>query len=204
MFAVIEGADFSGKSTLVERLASALMKQGRRVRVLRCPGHDSAAGRLIHAIFDGKETLDPAAMLWLFAAEAKDLDQRIRQAIADGTWVICDRHAMISARVYQAEVHGRDVVEAVLRAADLTIPDRVYVLDVPVSVTLERQAARSAINTLYESRDQDRLEALRGAYRSLLSNTLVGCRPGVGVLLDGVAPLADNVRVILHDLGAET
>jgi dTMP kinase len=204
MFVVIEGVDFAGKTALAERLAGTLVEKGKRVRLIRSPGYDSAAGRLIHAIFDGKETFDPAAMLWLFVAEAKDLDGYIRQARDDGTWVICDRHTLISGRVYQSKVHDRDKVETVLRAAGLLAPDRIYVLDVPVSIAAERQAARGVINALYETRDQERLEALRDAYRTLVSNNLAGCRPGVGVLLDGEAPLADNVRVILCDLGVGT
>jgi thymidylate kinase len=111
---------------------------------------------------------------------------------------------LISGRIYQSKVHDRDKVETVLQVAGLLAPDRIYVLDVPASVALDRQAARGVINAFYETRDHERLEALRGAYRTLVSNRLAGCRPGVSVLLDGTALLADNVRVILSDLGVGT
>jgi dTMP kinase len=200
MYVIFEGIDGSGKSTLAKRFADELGKRHHRTWLTAFPGHVSAAGRLIRAIFEGKETFDPGAMMWLFVAEGKDLDPQIRKRLNDGDWVVCDRHTMVSGLIYQGEVHGRSNVEVVTRPAHFTPPDRIYILDVPAEVALARRDSRGeARNTLYEPEKIDRLESMRAAYLALAKD-----EPGAlaaAKVLDGTAGTESNLKTVLDDLG---
>lgn len=195
-YVVFEGPDGGGKSTLAKMLVAALQNAGERVRFLVFPGRESVVGNLIRDVFEHKVTVNPEAMMWLFVAEGKDMEPQIRRHVTDGDWVICDRHTTVSGLVYQGEVHGRDHVEAVTRPAHFTVPDRIYLVDVPAKVALERRNARGeARNTLYEPEQLDRLEAMCKAYRGLRE------RFASSEIIDGTKPLDANLRWMWNDLG---
>lgn len=195
-YVVLEGPDGSGKSTLAKMLAEALQKTGARVRLLAFPGRESVVGNLIRDSFEGKVVISPDAMMWLFVAEGKDMEPQIRRHVAEGDWVICDRHTMVSGLVYQGEVHGRDRVEQVTQPAHFVVPDRIYLVDVPAQVAMDRRNARGeARNALYEPEKLERLDAMCKAYRSLRE------RFASSEIVDGTKPLDANLRWMWNDLG---
>lgn len=194
-YLVFEGLDGAGKSTLVRALANALQAHDHRVRTLAFPGQASAVGRLIRDVFEGTETVADEAMLWLFVAEAKDLEPQIAQHLAAHQWVIADRHTLVSSRVYQGPVHGQGSVEAVMWPAMLRVPDRVYLLDVPPEVSLARCEERSGGLSAYETADLKQLVQRRQAYRQLFDQFL-GAR-----ILDGTKSTADLLAEVWRDLG---
>jgi dTMP kinase len=195
-YIVIEGPDGSGKSTLAKMLVAALERTHERVRFMAFPGRESAIGRLIRDVFEGRTSIHPEAMMWLFVAEGKDLEPQIRRHISEGDWIVCDRHTMVSGLVYQGEVHGKDRVDAVTRPASFTVPDRVYLVDVPAQVAMSRRNARGeARNTLYEPEKLDRLDAMCKAYRMLKERFVTS------EILDGTKPLHVNLQWMWNDLG---
>lgn len=195
-YIVFEGPDGSGKTTLAKMLVAALEHQQQRVRSLAFPCRESAVGRLIRATFEGHETVSPDAMMWLFVADGKDMEREIRRHVTEGDWIICDRHTQVSGRIYQAEVHGADHVDQVTEPAHFIVPDRVYLIDVPATVAMERRKARGeARNALYEPDQLERLEAMCRTYRAQKDRFVAS------VLVDGTKPLHDNLRWMWHDLG---
>jgi dTMP kinase len=83
--------------------------------------------------------------------------------------VICDRFAD-STRVYQG-VSGAVAENILLRfeshvVAD-TRPDLTLILDAPVSITLQRRAARNLAPDVFEQRGQDFHQAVRHAFADL-------------------------------------
>lgn len=195
-YVVFDGVDGGGKTTLAKMLVAALEATQQRVWATAFPGRVSAVGRLIRDTFEGRATISSDAMMWLFVAEGKDMEPEIRRHVAEGDWIICDRHTQVAGLVYQAEVHGVDHVDAVTKVAHFTRPDRIYLVDVPAAVAMERRKARGeARNALYEPEQLERLEAMCKAYRSLLE------RFPTARLVDGTKPLIDNLRWIWHDLG---
>lgn len=198
-YLAIEGLDGSGKSTLAKALAARLRWAGHTAYVTSFPSEESAIGGFIRDAFSGRVKIHREALLWLFVAEAKDMEQRIRDLLADNVWVICDRHTLASARVYQAAIHGESKVESVIWPAGLLVPDRVYLLDVPAEVALERRRARGEDrNEDYEPDDLRELDVQRRGYRNLFDQ-FIGAR-----LLDGTHPTGDLVNEILRDLGQDT
>lgn len=195
-YILFEGPDGSGKSTLAKMLAVALERTRAHVRTMAFPGRESPVGRLIRDVFDGRANVAPEAMMWLFIAEGKDLEQQIRRHITEGDWIVCDRHTQVSGLIYQGEIHGKERVDAVTRPANFTIPDRIYLIDVPAKVAMERRAARGeARNTLYEPEQLDRLDSMCKAYRALQERFVTSD------LLDGTKPLVENLHWIWRDLG---
>lgn len=195
-YVIFEGPDGSGKSTLAKKLAAALQLAGHVGRSMSFPSRESAVGGLIRDVFEGKQAVNPKAMMWLFVAEGVDMEIQIRRACSDGEWLICDRHTMVSGNVYQGEVHGVDRVSAVTTPAGFIIPDRIYLVDVPAAVAMERRKMRGeARNVLYEPEQLERLEKMCQAYRDLRSQF------ASSVIIDGTKPFEQNLRWMWQDLG---
>jgi len=195
-YVVLEGPDGSGKSTLAVMLVKALQNLNKPVRALAFPGRESAVGNLIRDVFEKRTTISPEAMMWLFVAEGKDMEPQIRRHVSEGDWVICDRHTMVSGLVYQGKIHGVERVSAVTRPANFIVPDRIYLVDVPARVSLERRTARGGErNTLYEPDQVEQVEAQCAAYRELQ------VRFASSVTLDGTKPLDVTLRWMWKDLG---
>ncbi len=134
--------------------------------------------------------------MWLFVAEAKDMEPQIRRHLAENEWVVCDRHTMVSGLVYQAEVHGAPLVDAVTAPAHLTAPNRIYILDVPPEVSIARRAQRGETpNALYESEKIDRLTMMRERYRAMVE------RYPTARIIDGTQTTAAMLKWIWNDLG---
>jgi dTMP kinase len=195
-YIIFEGPDGSGKSTLAKMLSTALQLTGQSLRSLAFPGRESVIGNLIRDSFERKVVINPEAMMWLFVAEGKDMEPQIRRHITEGDWIVCDRHTMISGLVYQGKVHGLERVDVVTQPANFIIPDRIYLVDVPAKVSLERRAARGGErNVLYEPVQIEQVEAQCKAYRDLRE------RFASSVILDGAKPLEQNLRWVWQDLG---
>jgi len=195
-YVLFEGPDGSGKSTLAKMLATALRLDGRSGRTLAFPGRESVVGNLIRDSFERKIAVNPEAMMWLFVAEGKDMEPQIRRHVTEGDWIVCDRHTMVSGFIYQGKTHGVDHVNAVTQPANFIVPDRIYLVDVPAAVSLQRRAARGGDrNILYEPEQVEQVEAQCKAYRDLREHF------ASSVILDGTKPLDVNLRWIWNDLG---
>lgn len=156
----VEGMDGTGKTTFCNALATAL----GNACVYAFPSRRSAVGGLIRDVFEGKQKVDPMAMLWLFIAEGVDLEQEILNE-AHKSHVIVDRHPAISSVVYQLAKHCAGDILSVKRAAHFTPPDVLFLLDVAPQTALARRRSRSEEpNKLFESDDIVRLESMRIQY----------------------------------------
>jgi len=195
-YVVFEGPDGSGKTTLAKKFAELLRCIEADHREMAFPSRESAVGSLIRDVFEGKANVSPTAMMWLFVAEGKDMEPQISRAVGAGKWIICDRHTMVSGYIYQGEVHGLERVSQVTAPAHFTVPDRIYLVDVPAEVAMERRKARGeARNLLYEPEQLDRLDRMCKAYRELRS------RFATSVIIDGTKPFEQNLRWMWQDLG---
>lgn len=196
-YLVIEGMDGAGKSTLAKRLTAALRANCGKARLFAFPGSEAPVGGMIRDVFAGRAKIRPRAMLWLFVAEAVDMESDIAMTLDEQqAWVVCDRHTLASTQIYQRPIHGESRVEAVVRAADLRIPDRVYLLDVSPEVALTRRLDRDGEdhNAAYESTDLKVLGHQRQMYRALLDQ-FEGAR-----LLDGTKSPENLLVEIWRDL----
>lgn len=171
-FIVLEGADGSGKSTQVARLAERLRAEGRTVVETFEPGATALGARIRALVLDGPSASiggaapDATTEALLMAADrAQHVAEVVRPALDRGDWVVCDRFVP-SSLVYQGVARGLgvDAVGATNAWATGGLrPDLVVVLDVDDDVADSRRS------------QSDRLEregggfhaAVRAGYRDL-------------------------------------
>ena len=93
LFITFEGIDGCGKSTQIGLLTDWLEKRKANFVLVREPG-GTPVGEKIRTILLDKENdgISPVAELLLFeAARAQIVSERIRPALCEGRYVICDR-----------------------------------------------------------------------------------------------------------------
>ncbi|MBV9533683.1 MAG: dTMP kinase [Bradyrhizobium sp.] len=202
-FITFEGGEGAGKSTQLNKLAERLKAAEQHTILTREPGGSPGAEIIRHLVLSGMgKLLGPEAETLLFAAARDDhVRTVILPALAQGTWVLCDRF-FDSTWAYQGRLGH--VAPAVLSAMQrVTIgdlkPDLTIILDVPVEVGLKRAAVRRACSApdRFESEDLEFHEALREAYREIAASEPYRC-----VLIDAngdVDAVAGQVWTALRD-----
>ncbi len=145
-FISLEGGEGVGKSTQGKRLAEALLARGLDVVETREPGGSPGAEAIRALLLQGEEDRwTPQAEALLFAAARADhVAKRIRPALDEGKWVLCDRF-LDSSLAYQGGA-GRLGVDRVRALHDFGsggfLPDRTLLLDLPGEAAAERASAR--------------------------------------------------------------
>ena len=158
-FITFEGIEGSGKSTVASMVREALERAGIETLATREPGGTELSERIRTILLDPAMTgMDPRAELLLYlASRAQLVEKTIRPALEQGTSVICDRF-MDASVAYQgwARGIGEAVVEE-LNAFTLgsIVPDRTFLLDLPVEQGFERGPERREGEG---TRSKDRLE----------------------------------------------
>jgi dTMP kinase len=143
MFITFEGVDGSGKTTQARLLAETLRAEGRDVVDTREPG-GTPLGERVRELLLASEHIAPWAETALFAAaRAQLVDQVIRPALARGADVVCDRY-LDSSLAYQGLARGlgvERVLELNLLATGGLLPDRTFLLVLPLDEAADRQDA---------------------------------------------------------------
>ena len=142
-----EGIEGSGKTTLMELVASSLDNAVRMSVLTREPGGTYLGLSLRRVLLDQKNVeISPMAELMMFAADrAQHVTEVIIPNLENGRIVLCDRFSDATA-AYQG--FGRGIpIEAVHAvdgwARDAITPHMTVLLDLPVEVGLARVRARN-------------------------------------------------------------
>ncbi len=148
IFITFEGPEGSGKSTQSTLLADALKKKGHDVIHTREPG-GTAIGQQIRSILLNPENTAMARMteVLLFVADrSQHLAEKIQPALDAGKIVICDRY-VDSTTAYQ--IGGRNLDPTLIESLNTIsmstcVPDRTYLIDIPVEEGLKRATRQGA------------------------------------------------------------
>ena len=207
-FITIEGLDGCGKSTQLDKLASALRALGIEVVLTREPG-GTPAGEIIRGLLLDSRTagLAPMAELALmFASRAQHLQEVILPALAAGRFVLCDRFTD-STEAYQGG--GRRVGAEIVRTLHQLLchgiqPDLTLLMDSEVSASVARARRR---NTAAASgpHDENRFEQESRAFFERVHNAYLEIarrEPQRVVLLDARQPVETVHREILEAVRA--
>jgi dTMP kinase len=163
-FITLEGTEGVGKTTNLEHVSVLVEDAGYPVVTTREPGGTPLAEDIRNLLIAVREeTIDPMTeLLLMFAARAQHIEAVIEPALANGSWVVCDRFTDASY-AYQGGGRGVDVksIEGLedLVQGDLR-PDLTLYLDVPIEVAAARIAGR----------DHDRFEREQGAFFTNVRN----------------------------------
>jgi dTMP kinase len=169
-FITLEGGEGAGKSTQVARIVAALEGMGVRTLATREPGGTPKAEALRAALLAGVVApLGPTAEALAFSAARIDhLDRKIRPALAEGVWVVCDRFAD-STRAYQGALGH--LAPQLVRAMEAIVvgetrPDLTLMLDLDPEKGLARATARRGDNSVdrFEGQNLQFHRALRAAF----------------------------------------
>ncbi|RIK94078.1 MAG: dTMP kinase [Proteobacteria bacterium] len=180
-FITLEGGEGAGKSTQIRHLAERLKERRLDVLITREPGGTPGGEAIRHLLVNGDTgRWQPMTEALLHtAARVEHVQKVIEPALSRGVWVISDRFAD-STRAYQGAAQGLSVetVDDLQRLALGTFaPDLTLILDLPVTVALERTRERGAgAEDRYERMGNSFHERLRAAFLGIARNEPVRCR----------------------------
>jgi dTMP kinase len=136
-FIVLEGLDCAGKTTQAERLEQTLDDHDIPNRGLRFPDRGTPTGKVLDAYLSCGAPVESHVINLLFCANRWEKDEEIREHLAEGTTIICDRYAY-SGVAYSAAM-GLDRAWCKAPNVGLPEPDLVIFLDIPADLAAKRK-----------------------------------------------------------------
>lgn len=188
LFITFEGIEGAGKTTLARWLSERLRQEG----IPNWLTYEPWEPRLREVLLE-QSNLQREEELLLFLADRAIHTRHIRQALAEGKTVVCDRYAD-STLVYQGYARGLDIewVRQLNHFATGGLqPIRTYLPDLPVEMGLRRQ------------RERDRIGAEMIAFhRRVREGFLTEARrePQRYLVLDATQPLEELQRALWQDV----
>ncbi|MBN6064651.1 dTMP kinase [Aggregatibacter actinomycetemcomitans] len=190
-FIVIEGLEGAGKSTAHQCVVDVLHELGvQDVMFTREPGGTPLAEKLRHLIkYETEESVtDKAELLMLYAARVQLVENVIKPALAQGKWVVGDRHDL-SSQAYQGG--GRQLGKDLLNTLKQTVlgdfePDLTLYLDIDPAVGLARARGRGELDRI-EQQNLDFFHRTRTRYLELVKDN------PKAVIIDAAQPV-EQVR----------
>ena len=168
VFAVFEGIDGSGKTTLVDLVKQELVKAGKKVWSTAEP-----TARMRKILQDNPDSYDPVSLFLLFTYDRYNHQREIVEKLQDHDVVISDRYILSSYAYQGSSMSGTfgstnqalDWMRYVSRIITL-MPDLTFFLDVKTDIARERIARYRTSDSLEKAVDLERVSAF---YSSLLT-----------------------------------
>lgn len=149
-FIVVEGVDYSGKSSAINELRNMLGHNSKFVFTREPGGYENLLSESIRELIFNAEDIDPITETYLFAASRASHTKQIKQWIEDGFNVVCDRY-LYSSLYYQGVINniGPDKVMDINRhALRELVPDAVVFFIVSQEERHKREQLRNDRNRL--------------------------------------------------------
>ncbi|OOH90770.1 dTMP kinase [Pasteurellaceae bacterium 15-036681] len=199
-FIVLEGLEGAGKSTAHQVVLNILNQAGiHDVVMTREPGGTPLAEKLRKLIKHETEepVTDKAELLMLYAARIQLVDNVIKPALAQGKWVLGDRHDM-SSQAYQGG--GRQIDRHLMQALKDTVlgdfePDLTIYLDIDPEQGLARARGRGELDRI-EQQSLDFFHRTRQRYLELTENNPKAIIINAGQSMEKVA---DDIKTALEN-----
>lgn len=171
-FIVVEGLEGAGKSSVIGLIKAHIESAGINVEQTREPGGTPMAEAIRDCVkHDWQETVaEETELLLMYAARVQLLKNKILPALAQGSWVVGDRHDL-SSQAYQGG--GRQVNADTMKAISAIAlngfkPDLTIYLDVEPAIGLERARGRGELDRI-EQAGLAFFERTRARYLALAS-----------------------------------
>ncbi len=166
-FITIEGGEGVGKTTNLQLLESILKEHNIDYVLTREPGGTPLAEEIRELLLQNRDELvDPIAeLLLVFAARKQHVESKIKAALANGQWVVCDR---FTDATFAYQGGGRALSWSLIEQIEsLSLggfkPDQTVLLDLDPVIGMKRAAARSALDR-FENEQMSFFNQVRAAY----------------------------------------
>ncbi len=168
-FITVEGIEGVGKSTHMAFIQQWLEARGVKVETSREPGGTPLAEQIRDLLLSPRTENMPemAELLMMFAARSVHLENRIRPALEQGRWLLCDRFTDATF-AYQGAGRGMNtdrIAELEESVQGDLRPHLTLLLDAPVEVGLGRARARGEADRF----EQEAVEFFRRVRRGYLA-----------------------------------
>ncbi|ELM3617681.1 dTMP kinase [Aeromonas sobria] len=170
-FIVIEGLEGAGKSSAVRYVTDYLQRHGiDKIECTREPGGTPLAERMraiVKEVHDERLTIE-AELLLMYASRVQLVETRIKPALADGIWVVGDRHDL-SSQAYQGGGRGinANLIGAIKQAVLGNFkPNFTLYLDIDPALGLQRARHRGELDRI-ELEQLSFFERTRACYLEL-------------------------------------
>ncbi|MBE3664738.1 dTMP kinase [Vibrio navarrensis] len=205
-FIVVEGLEGAGKSTAISTVLDVLGQAGvQDVVQTREPGGTPLAEKLralVKEEHSGEHLHDMTELLLLYAARVQLVENVIKPALAQGQWVVGDRHDM-SSQAYQGG--GRQISPLLMKNLRDTAlgefkPDFTIYMDIDPKVGLERARGRGELDRI-EKMDISFFERTRQRYLQIAQ-----ADPSVVIINaeQAIDAVAQDIRTVLQKWLVET
>jgi dTMP kinase len=205
-FIVVEGLEGAGKSTAISTVLDVLSQAGiQDVVQTREPGGTPLAEKLralVKEEHSGEHLHDMTELLLLYAARVQLVENVIKPALAQGKWVVGDRHDM-SSQAYQGG--GRQISPLLMKNLRDTAlgefkPDFTIYMDIDPKVGLERARGRGELDRI-EKMDISFFERTRQRYLQIAQ-----ADPSVVTINaeQAIEAVAQDIRAVLQKWLVET
>jgi dTMP kinase len=166
-FVSLEGGEGAGKTTVLNALRDALLRDGREVVSTREPGGTPLAERIRELLLnpEGERIAAETELLLMFASRAQHVRETVLPALERGAWVISDRFTD-SSYAYQGGGRGLDlafIAELERRVVGIR-PGLTLLLDLGVSQGRERTLGRDLYPDRIERERDDFFERVRAGF----------------------------------------
>jgi dTMP kinase len=166
-FVSLEGGEGAGKTTALNALREALLRDGREVVSTREPGGTPLAERIRELLLnpEGERIAAETELLLMFASRAQHVRETVLPALERGAWVISDRFTD-SSYAYQGGGRGLDlafIAELERRVVGIR-PGLTLLLDLGVSQGRERTLGRDLYPDRIERERDDFFERVRAGF----------------------------------------
>jgi dTMP kinase len=205
LFITFEGPDGSGKTTQAQFLYEYLQERGYPVFLTREPGGTGIGDQIrevLHSL-ENTEMFPQTEILLYSASRAQLVGQIIRQHLARGEIVLCDRYAD-STLAYQGYGHGLDlqVLQVITAFATGGLkPDLTIYLDIDVEEGLRRKlAAYQTGEAEWNRMDQQEIAFHRRVREGYLQ--MVAAEPERWVVIEAAQPANVAQRAIRAEVEA--
>ena len=198
LFITFEGGEGCGKTTQSRALRGELMRTSRQAMLIHEPGGTKLGTRISYLLKWAKSiSISPTAELLLFnASRANLVDDTIRPALSQGTFVICDRFTD-STIAYQGYGRGLDL-QTVRNVCDTATgglkPHLTILMDIPAEEGLRRKAEKASSRSQvdrFEEADLDFHKRVRQGYLRMAAE-----EPSRWFVLDATRPKTEIKKVI--------
>jgi dTMP kinase len=171
MFITFEGIDLSGKSTQARLLYDKLVKDRKKVKLVREPGGTLISEKIRKILLDKKNNkMKYITEFLLFSASRHQLTEEIIKPLLKKNYiVICDRYYDSSSAYqgYGGKIDLKIISEVNKIATNYLVPDLSFLIDIDYSENIKRRELSGKSHDRIEQKEINYYKKVISGYRTI-------------------------------------